>query len=52
MKSKDEIIPGYFSKDKIQIFTEEIETIIKKSFINSAGLGWVFIEDIKIKIKI
>jgi len=52
IKSKNEIVPGYLSKDKIQIFTEELETIIKKSFINSAGLDWVFIEDIKIKIKI
>lgn len=52
MKNKDEIVPGYFSKEKIKLFTEEIEEIIKKSFINSAGLGWVFIEDIKIKIKI
>jgi hypothetical protein len=52
MKSKNEIIPGYFSEDKIQIFTEEIETIIKNSFTNNGALNWVFIEDIKIKIKI
>jgi len=51
MVNKDEINPGYFSKEKKKIFTKELESIFENSFGIKSSLNWDFIESITIKIK-